>query len=421
MSASPEPLRRRSYLGLDLSLVRRAGSGTGRLRVEAVDASSPAELAGVLVGDEIAELDGARVSSLVDARHRVATLPVDRSTPVVVVRAGERLELGLRAIRMPLEQLAIGRVELDEVPCGAHRLRAIWTMPEAPAPHPLIWFLPGATWLTDERCLPPGGSLLELVRGFTRAGFATLRVDRSGLGDSEGPPCTELDFDAELAGWRAVLAYLSQRTTLVRAGDVFLYGRSLGGMVAPLLASEYPFRAIAVWGTSAKPWAECMLEASRRQYALSGMAHARLESLLRRLERLQHLLYDQGLTPEGAFAREPALRSLESESFQDDRIYLRSARFFQQLARLDLAAAWQAVECPVLALHGSADFLGFGEHSAHIAGLAPRGRYVELPGMDHMMHVRATIEEAFAEPFAGTFTPAALDALLAFYREQLAP
>jgi pimeloyl-ACP methyl ester carboxylesterase len=348
-------------------------------------------------------------------------LPVDRAAPLVVLRQGETLELAPRAVPMPLEQLPVGRIELDEVEWGQHRLRAIWTLPEAPGPHPVIWFLPGATWLTDERCLPPGGSLLELVRGFTRAGFATLRVDRSGLGDSEGPPCTELDLDAELAGWQAVLSHLSRRATVVRRGDVFVYGRSLGGMVAALLAQEYPFRGVAVWGTSARPWAECMLEASRRQYTLSGLGGARLETKLAQLERLQHLLYHEGLTPEGAFEREPELKGLESDAFRGARIYLRTARFFQQLARLDLAAAWRAVRCPVLALHGSADFIGFAEHSAQIARLAPEGRYLELPGMDHMMHVRANMAQAFAEPFAGTFTPAALDALLAFYRERLTP
>jgi hypothetical protein len=417
MAASLAPLRRRSYLGLELAVVGAASSGAERLRVEAVDIGSPAERAGVQAGDELLELGNAPVNGLADARRRVAALPVHKPTRLLVERAGAQIKLWADVVRMPCEELPSGSVELGAVPCAERRLRAIWTLPEAAGPHPLIWFLPGATWLTDERCLAPGGSLLELVRGFTRAGFATLRVDRSGLGDSEGPLCTELDLEAELWGWRAVLEYLSRRTNIAQ-DRVFLYARSLGGMLAPLLAPEWPFRGIAVWGTSAKPWASCMLEASRRQYALAGRTGPALAQTLERLERLTRLLYSDQLTPEQAFVHDPELRSLESDSFRADRIYGRSAVFFQQLARKDLASAWRAVRCPVLALHGSSDFLGFAEHSAHLAELAPRGRYLELPGVDHMMHVRASVEEAFAEPFAGTFTPAALNALVAFYREQ---
>jgi pimeloyl-ACP methyl ester carboxylesterase len=162
-----------------------------------------------------------------------------------------------------------------------------------------------------------------------------------------------------------------------------------------------------------------MLEASRRQYALAGLRGAALEHTLALLERLTRWIYTERLTPEQAFTRDPELRALESEGFHAERIYRRNVRFFQQLAALDVASAWRTITCPVLALHGSADYLGFPEHSAEVAALAPRGRYIELPDIDHMMHARKTLEEAFAETFTGTFNPAALEALVAFYRELL--
>lgn len=409
-----EPLPRRSYIGLDLSLV--TGVIPPRLRVEAVDAGSPAAVAALALGDQLLALDGVAVTDLVSARARVARLSTTEPARLLVQRGGKRFEQRVQAVTMPLEDLPSGRVELDVVPSGTGRLRAIWTVPDAAPPYPVIWFLPGATWLSEERCLPPGGSLLELVRGFTRAGFATLRVDRSGLGDSEGPACSELDLDAELDGWRATLAYLEQHAWLAPE-RLFIYARSLGGMLAPLVAQSPPVRAIALWGSSARPWARSMLEASRRQYTLAGAQGEPLEHTLARLEQLSTLLYEAGLTPEQAFSERPELRTLENEAFSGDRIYLRNARFFQQLARVDFAAAWRTVSCPVLSLHGNADYLGFAEHAAEIAELAPRGRHLELGGIDHFMHVRASIEESFANAFSGEFNPAGLEALLGFYRE----
>lgn len=39
----------------------------------------------------------------------------------------------------------------------------------------------------------------------------------------------------------------------------------------------------------------------------------------------------------------------------------------------------------------------------------------ELPRLDHLMHERASLEEAFAAPFGGTFSPAAGLHMTAFF------
>lgn len=187
-------------------------------------------------------------------------------------------------------------------------------------------------------------------------------------------------------------------------------------MLAPLVLDSFEVRAVAVWGTSARRWDRAMLEAARRQYALAGVTGRALDQTLSSLGRLQQLVYDEGLSPEAAFGQEPALRVLESNNFRGEQLYRRNARFFQQLNRTDVAAAWRRLSPPVLALHGSSDWLSQLSDSIEIAELAPRGSWLELDGIDHMMHARASVEEAFAEPFTGTFSPKALDALVSFFR-----
>jgi pimeloyl-ACP methyl ester carboxylesterase len=159
-----------------------------------------------------------------------------------------------------------------------------------------------------------------------------------------------------------------------------------------------------------------MLAGSERQYRLAGRSGAALQRTLAQLAALHELVYGAGLSPEQAFERRPDLRDADPASFQGRYVYGRVATFFQQLAAVDVAAAWRAVECPVLALHGSSDWLSLAEDSAEIAALAPQGTLQELAGIDHMMHARPSVEAAFAEPWGGTFTPLAVDALVAFYR-----
>src|SRR5690606_15132657 len=197
-----DALPRRSYLGFEVTA--EGPDEAPRWRVSEIDADSPAARADLRLGDEVLSLDGTPLQSLADLRRRAARLPAERSA-VLVVRRGElEVSLSLVPAPMPLEPLRSGRVVLDEVPWRLPegetvRLRAVWTLPDAPGPHPAVWILPSAAWISQETPLDTWDPTYQLIDRLTAAGIATLRVDRSGLGDSEGPPCTELDFEHELS------------------------------------------------------------------------------------------------------------------------------------------------------------------------------------------------------------------------------
>ena len=60
-------------------------------------------------------------------------------------------------------------------------------------------------------------------------------VDKPGCGDSEGGPWTEIDFMTELDGYRQGLKAL-KASPFVDPEHVFLFGHSMGGVMAPLLS-----------------------------------------------------------------------------------------------------------------------------------------------------------------------------------------
>jgi pimeloyl-ACP methyl ester carboxylesterase len=70
----------------------------------------------------------------------------------------------------------------------------------------------------------------------------------------------------------------------------------------------------------------------------------------------------------------------------EDRAFGRTARFYQQLQTRDLEAAWRGVRAPVLALHGSSDWVTTPQDSEQIAAIVGEsGAYEELPDVDHYM------------------------------------
>src|SRR5690606_13282855 len=144
--------------------------------------------------------------------------------------------------------------------------------------------------ISQETPLDTWDPTYQLVEALTAAGLATLRVDRSGLGDSEGPPCTDLDLEQELSMWEtARAAFLA--SPQVSRGRHFIYGRSLGGILAPLVAQDQPFAGIAVWGTTAGGWHEASLASAAYQYRLRGVRGAELvhDRTARFFQHLAHM------------------------------------------------------------------------------------------------------------------------------------
>lgn len=397
-------LTRRPHLGLDLALPK-AGPG---LVVMDLPPGSP--LVGrVEVGQRLLAIDGLPVVDLDGVRDLVRRLPVGHTCVVELDRG--RLQQALEAL--PTEPMPSGRVELSEVDVGAYALRSIWTFPEGKGPFPAIWLQPSANWLSEEHVQELWHPTLKLVQALTRLGFATLRVDRSGLGDSGGPPCVEADLDTELAWCRAAYEHLRAHP-LVERDRWFLFGRSLGGTLVQLLAHELEPPRAAVWGATSMPWHDAMMAATRRQRRHAGMEDAALEAYLATRRRLSEAVLVHGELPEDVLAREPRLRAARGE-FEGRRVHGRVARFFQQLQHAEVAAACGRYGGPLLVMRGELDWITSEDDARSVVAAARAPTFQEFAQTDHLMHRRENLEEALAYTFGGDFDDAGARAMAAFF------
>jgi hypothetical protein len=282
-------------------------------------------------------------------------------------------------------------------------------LPEGPGPFRLVQLLAGGSWTSVEHPFEPDHPTCKLVEALIRAGYATLRVERSGIGDSEGPLCTETDLSCEIAGAAAGLA-ASRQQPFVEAGRTVLFGHSIGGMIAPLIADDSVEAAIG-FGTSARRWHDALLASSRRQAELNGLSGVELELHMGRLTKLQELVIAGDSTPERAFIEHPELRELPQpvlEWYRGTKAFGRSVAFHQQLTRTDLASAWRDFARPVLALIGEHDWIATFEDACEIVDCAAHelsGAF-EVPETDHHMKRRASRRESLEAPGAGQFSAA---------------
>lgn len=416
-------LPRRGYLGFAVEAQpappELLHEGPERWIVSEVDQLGASEAPGGLqLGDDLIFVDEARIGSLAELRARAASVPPGTSASIRVVRAGQVLDVLVRSRQMPLERLGAGNVELDQVEWKhggrSHRLRAIWTHPSERETSAAVWLLPSATWMTQECPLDPHDPTFKLIDVLTANGISTLRIDRSGLGDSEGPPVESLDFEAEMSMWDAGRRYFIDKTQGTRR---CLWGRSLGGMLAPMIANGAGIDAICVLGTSSLRWHEAMLESMDHQYRLRGQSGGDLRVELARIEKLQRLVYLEGLTPEEAREQAPELRDLAVTEYAGTFVFDRVCSFFQQMQRVSIEERWSRYMGEVLALHAEYDIIVPERAVVRLAAaLGAQCRFMSLLGVDHFMHQRGSLTEAIERPWGGDFSLQAAQVVSRFFR-----
>jgi uncharacterized protein len=428
----PGGLRRGAFLGASLAPVpdearERLKLEPGRSAlVDGVIPGSTAEAIGLKVGDVIVALDGAKLEGPTGVIRSIGSRKAGDPATIEFRRGDESLRREITLRGRPLETSDAHEVEYGSVVAGAGRLRTIVTRPKAiPGKRPGLLLIQGiGTFSVDN----PRGALSgyrEIVDDFTRQGFVTLRVDKPGCGDSEGGPASRVDFDAELDGYRQALKALRGRAD-VDPANVFVFGHSMGGVMAPLLGPDVPVRGIIAYGTIARTWAEYLPENFRRQAELSGMPYSAIDRQAKVDAALMTRLFVDNLDPREVAEKFTELRDRVGQLFPDgETLGGRSAAFYRQLAGKNLGEAWETFGGHALAIWGRADYVSNEDDHALIARIVNKahpgqGTFLALDGIDHGFLKAASPRESLArrgQP--GEFNPAVLRACAAWVEKAL--
>jgi pimeloyl-ACP methyl ester carboxylesterase len=358
------------------ALPRRAllGVQVGRtLDVERVIDGGAAAAARVAVGDRLVAVDGADLRDAGDLAARARTLRGGARVTFVVQRGADQVECAGAAPPYPVEP----GVLLGHVASRGARLRTFFSIPESDGPKPAMLYMQSIRATSVESPLDAENPVCALARAFVAAGFVVMRVERSGVGDSEGPSPETTGLDAELGAYRSALEEL-RAFDEVDPARVVVVGHSFGGVLAPLVAKDVS--GVCAFGASADRWHDTMLGTTRRQ-------KDRTEEEMKHWEELFRLVHREALTPQRVFEMHPHLRSLRSRDCAGETMYGRHVSLFRELDAMDLEAAWRDVKARVLALHGEHDWICTLDQAKRIASLS-KGRFEEISGSGHELDAR---------------------------------
>jgi pimeloyl-ACP methyl ester carboxylesterase len=259
---------------------------------------------------------------------------------------------------------------------------------------PVIFFV---GWLSCDSVEYPQGETdgfgALLLRLIDQSGYATVRVDKPGVGESQGTPCERADFQRELEGYQAAFDSMSKYDFLDQ-DRLFVMGLSNGGGFAPLVSRQHPVRGFIAAGSWGRTWYEHMLELERLRLTEEGKSAAEVNDAVKVFSQLYDLYLIQRLTPGEVIRQHPQWKDYWYDSPEGQ--YGRPAAFYQQLQALNLGELWQKVNAPVLVIRGTKDTIMSRADSAAIAEIVNRvhpgkARFVEVEGMSHGF----TIEKKF--------------------------
>ena len=388
--------------------LRLADAADGSVTIAGTQPDSPAARAGVESGFAIRAVNDRPIANRFELRLALGA-----------VRAGERVRLSLQRAEEPVRTIEVEAEAAYEtlpgsvveygsvrVPDG-YRLRTIVTTPNASplakeGRHPAFLYVQGIVCDTIDRPRNPEAVDTSLVHAIANAGFVTMRVDKPGLGDSEGPPCSEIDLRMELDGYLAALRALAAMPS-VDPDRIYVFGHSMGGVLAPFLAREVPVRGTIVYGTLVRTWFEYQLENVRRQSALRpGISASDITDAVLAEAKSSSMILIEKKTLGDVWARWPELRQpTQGIMLDENHMSTRSMAFFHQLQDLNIARAWEEASGAVLAIHGEFDWVtSESDHRAivEIANARPKGRTTPAgtlllrPKADHAFTTHPSLE-----------------------------
>ena len=150
-----------------------------------------------------------------------------------------------------------------------------------------------------------------------------------------------------------------------------------------------------------KTWFEHMLDIERRRFALMKKSPGEVTDRIKGATTLYYEWLIKGRSVSEILKEKPELAELWPEGKDQTHLYGRPLKFYRDLQKLNLAAAWSRVKVPALIVHGQFDWIMGREDSELIAQIVNANvpgaaRFIEVPEMGHGGQHYLSMADAFA-------------------------
>lgn len=383
-STQAQGLERRGYLGVDINY--REG-----LTVSRVYKGSTAQKMGVKEGDIIIKIGEDSVQNDTELNQSLRKFAVQQSIRVSVLRNNQALSFSGKLQELPKERYQDFNLEYGEMKLQEQVLRTLITRPAKKGKFPAVLIIQGAGCYSLDTPFDTTYGHTQIVHYLTRRDFVTLRIDKSGVGDSKGIPCANSDFDTEVKIFEAALQHLRSLEG-VDKDNIFIVAHSIGGVIAPIIAKENLAKGIVVYGTIGTNWVEYLIDSRRKQLEMKEVEADAIEEAIRDLTECSVEYFIKQNSLDEVLEEKP-----ECEQYLG-KFQFKTDRYWAQLTRTNIARNWKQYEGHLLALWGEEDWASNRREHELIVKIVnqaghQKGTFLEVKHTDHGMRKRIDGEQ----------------------------
>jgi len=351
ITASAQPARK-AIIGLIGKPVEKG------IRVDSILPNSTFATLPLKKEDVITALNGKAVTTMEQYSAVVLPLRAGDALTVKYISSGKEKTAATKAVMRPYETSPYADIQYDWVPFRGGYLRAITRKPKDKTNCPAILLIPGYGCGSIENYSSSYNG--KLLYEWVKAGYAVITVEKSGLGDSyDCVPCSEADLVNEIESFDAGYQYM-EKLSFVDKKNLFIWGHSMGGVVAPEVAKRHQPKGVMVFACTFRPWSEFLLEMHRVQKPLlENFTYQQTEEFVRGIQKVYYEFFVLKKSPEQLYNipeyKELAVSDLNYAKGSNN-MWGRHWRYWMQLDSLNMAETWKQVNAPVLIIHGGADY-----------------------------------------------------------------
>jgi pimeloyl-ACP methyl ester carboxylesterase len=397
LTAVSQPLPRKCWFG-----ARLISESSGGVKVTQV-VGGTSQNAGLQVNDILTKINDNPINQPADVAHNMTKWFENDPISFQIIREGKTLTIPSKVKGRNRETTTKGSILYDRIPFRGGQLSVIINKPEGNGKFPAVLFIPGYTCSSVDG-LTPDHPYGHIVNAFHQAGFVVVRVEKSGLGDSQNTPdCSTTTLMDEVASFTA--GFQKMKTLpYVDADQLFVFGHSMGGIIAPAISAVEKVKGTIVYGTTAKSWFEYQLEMNRLQLKLAQTPPLEYEQKCRIQGEIAYEYFIQKKEL-STIATDPAKKAVLETDWQyngKDMIFERNQEYWRQIQEYPLLENWKNTTGKVLVLFGESDFQAFSlaDHEQIVSTVNyyhPEAAQLKtFPKTDHYLAKSGTLQEAYA-------------------------
>lgn len=416
-----QSLPRKVFLGIRMERLTddakqiMGANAAGGVLVSEVFAKSTAESAGFKKGDILLKINEHAFTAPQSVVAYLNSQTAGEKFSYEIYRDKRNIKGKGTFLPMPKEEHAGIEMDYTEAATLLGKQRMIISKPENNKTRlPTIVFIGGIGCYSLDSPFDSAQSEVQLLNSFSRNGFLCARAEKPGVGDNaKTKACPEISFTEEAHGYLQMINTLKQRTD-VDSNAVYIFGHSMGGLFAPLIAKETKLKGIIAYGTLGSNFLEYLMKTRKTIAEAYNMSAEESDGFVKDYCECAVYYFADKMTTQQAEAKKHGCRELLSV------FDLRSREYNDELYAFNIPSLWKTYTGKVLLLWGSADYISSEDDHKMIANTVnayhPGNAEFEIvKNCGHGMLAAASFQDARNNP--GVYNEAVSKAVLSWLKK----